>query len=40
MMFAGKRPTNLGVNNGRLADCPKTPNCVNSQSMTPQSQIA
>ena len=27
-MFAGKRPTNLGVQNGRLAPCPGTPNCV------------
>lgn len=27
-MFAGKRPTNLGVQSGRLAPCPGTPNCV------------
>lgn len=32
MIFAGKRPTTLGVHNGRLAPCPKTPNCVSSQS--------
>jgi uncharacterized protein (DUF1499 family) len=38
-MFAGKRPTHLGVNNGKLAPCPGTPNCVNSQSSEPQSQI-
>jgi uncharacterized protein (DUF1499 family) len=31
-MFAGKRPTNLGVNNGKLASCPSSPNCVSSQS--------
>jgi len=31
-MFAGKRPTNLGVNNGKLAPCPSSPNCVSSQS--------
>lgn len=23
---------NLGINNGRLMECPKTPNCVNSQA--------
>jgi uncharacterized protein (DUF1499 family) len=38
-MFAGKRPTNLGVQNGSLAPCPNTPNCVNSQSTNPISQI-
>lgn len=27
-MFAGKRPTNLGVQDGRLRACPGTPNCV------------
>lgn len=27
-MFAGKRPTNLGVKDGRLLPCPGTPNCV------------
>lgn len=31
-MFAGKRPTNLGVQQGKLTPCPNTPNCVNSQS--------
>ncbi|MBE9031270.1 DUF1499 domain-containing protein [filamentous cyanobacterium LEGE 11480] len=30
--FAGERPTNLGVNEGRLAACPATPNCVSSQA--------
>jgi len=30
--FSGKRPTNLGVNQGKLLECPNTPNCVNSQS--------
>jgi len=29
---AGKRPVNLGVQGGRLADCPTTPNCVSSQA--------
>ncbi|HAX86554.1 MAG TPA: DUF1499 domain-containing protein [Cyanobacteria bacterium UBA11370] len=32
MMFAGKRPTNIGIESGKLAPCPGTPNCVNSQS--------
>ena len=31
-MFAGKRPTNIGVQSGQLTPCPSTPNCVNSQS--------
>ncbi|NES86222.1 MAG: DUF1499 domain-containing protein [Moorea sp. SIO2B7] len=37
--FAGKRPTNLGVKDGKLAPCPGTPNCVNSQSQDSQSRI-
>ncbi|MBW4554735.1 MAG: DUF1499 domain-containing protein [Trichormus sp. ATA11-4-KO1] len=32
MVFAGKRPHNLGVRNGKLAPCPNSPNCVSSQS--------
>lgn len=39
-MFAGKRPNNLGVKEGKLAPCPGTPNCVNSQSSDSQSQIS
>lgn len=31
-LLAGKRPSNLGVQDGRLAPCPNTPNCVSSQS--------
>lgn len=31
-MFAGKRPGNLGVKQGRLAACPAKPNCVSSQA--------
>jgi uncharacterized protein (DUF1499 family) len=34
MIFSGTRPDNLGVNNGKLAACPKSPNCVSSQSPT------
>lgn len=30
--FSGKRPTELGVQAGELADCPSSPNCVSSQS--------
>ena len=37
--FSGERPSNLGVKDGKLAACPGTPNCVNSQSDDPQSKI-
>lgn len=30
--FSGDRPTSLGIQAGKLAPCPDTPNCVNSQS--------
>ena len=29
---AGTPPGNLGINNGRLADCPGCPNCTSSQA--------
>ena len=32
-VFAGASPTNIGVNDGKLAVCPSTPNCVNSQAI-------
>ncbi|NET56556.1 MAG: DUF1499 domain-containing protein [Symploca sp. SIO2E6] len=38
-MFTGKRPKNIGVQSGKLAPCPKTPNCVNSQSQDPKCRI-
>ncbi len=38
-MFAGKPPTNLGVQSGQLAPCPSTPNCVSSQSQNAQNKI-
>ncbi|EDX76283.1 conserved hypothetical protein [Coleofasciculus chthonoplastes PCC 7420] len=38
-MFAGKRPTNLGVESGKLTTCPETPNCVNSQAQDAQHKI-
>jgi uncharacterized protein (DUF1499 family) len=34
-----KRPDKLGVQNGRLADCPKSPNCVSTQATDAQHQI-
>jgi len=39
MMFAGKRPTNIGVQAGQLVPCPSTPNCVNSQSKDAEHSI-
>ena len=35
IMFAcsGNRPANLGVHQGKLSQCPKSPNCVSSQSI-------
>jgi uncharacterized protein (DUF1499 family) len=32
-------PDNLGVVNGRLADCPDSPNCVSSQSDAPEHRV-
>ena len=31
-LFSGRRPSNLGAKNGRLAPCPGSPNCVSSQA--------
>jgi len=30
--FSGKQPDHVGINNGQLADCPQTPNCISSES--------
>ncbi len=38
-MFAGKRPTNIGVKSGKLAPCPNSPNCVRSQSQDVEHKI-
>jgi uncharacterized protein (DUF1499 family) len=38
--FSGTRPNNLGVSNGKLAACPGSPNCVNSQGDDAKSKIA
>ncbi|MCY7273575.1 MAG: DUF1499 domain-containing protein [Phormidesmis sp. CAN_BIN44] len=37
--FSGTRPTNLGVQNGALAACPDSPNCVNSFSTDAEHKI-
>ena len=39
-LFAGDRPTNLGLNHGQLAACPATPNCVASQNVDAEHEIA
>jgi len=31
-LLSGRRPSNLGAKNGRLAPCPAAPNCVSSQA--------
>ncbi|MDF0555473.1 DUF1499 domain-containing protein [Kamptonema sp. UHCC 0994] len=38
-MFAGKRPTNLGIQLGQLAPCPNSPNCVSSFSQDNEHKI-
>lgn len=38
-LFAGTRPTNLGVQSNQLAPCPNTPNCVSSQSLDAEHSI-
>jgi uncharacterized protein (DUF1499 family) len=35
-----EHPSNLGVRDGRLAACPKSPNCVSSQSADPEQAVA
>jgi uncharacterized protein (DUF1499 family) len=30
--FSGTRPSNIGLKDGKLAACPSSPNCVNSQA--------
>ncbi|MEO8158130.1 MAG: DUF1499 domain-containing protein [Betaproteobacteria bacterium] len=39
-ILSGKRPTDLGVRNGRLKDAPKSPNAVSSQASGGYHQIA
>jgi uncharacterized protein (DUF1499 family) len=37
---AGERPDHLGVRDGRLAECPGSPNCVSSQAVDEGHRIA
>lgn len=39
-IFAGSRPANLGLQSGKLAPCPSSPNCVSSLSQNAQQKIA
>jgi len=39
-LLPGKRPTDLGVNNGRLKPAPQSPNAVSSQAEDAQHRIA
>lgn len=39
-MFGNMRPQNLGVQDGRLAACPASPNCVSTQAETESQRIA
>ena len=39
-VFSGRRPENLGLKDGRLADCPASPNCVNTQATDAEHAIA
>jgi uncharacterized protein (DUF1499 family) len=39
LSFFSRKPENLGVVNGRLADCPATPNCVCSQCSDPEHRM-
>lgn len=38
-MFAGKRPKNLGVKDGKLAACSAKPNCVSSQASSARQRV-
>lgn len=39
LSFFAKRPDDLGVTDGHFRPCPDSPNCVNSQSKSPQHAI-
>lgn len=39
-LFSGKRPADLGVQEGHLKACPKTPNCVCSQANDEKHHVA
>ncbi|MEG4418897.1 DUF1499 domain-containing protein [Microcoleus sp. LAD1_D5] len=38
-MFAGTRPANIGIQSGKLAACPSSPNCVSSFSQDAEHKI-
>ncbi|MEG4229230.1 DUF1499 domain-containing protein [Microcoleus sp. N9_B2] len=38
-VFAGKRPANIGIQSGKLAACPSSPNCVSSFSQDAEHKI-
>jgi uncharacterized protein (DUF1499 family) len=40
LSIPGKRPRNLGVNGGRLAACPSSPNCVSSDAADEGHRVA
>lgn len=40
LSMTGRRPTNLGVRDGKLAPCPTSPNCVSTQADDEQHRIA
>lgn len=39
-LMSGKRPSDLGVRDGKLKPAPSSPNCVNSQAQDPTHAIA
>lgn len=39
MSVFSKRPSSLGVSDGRLSGCPDSPNCVSTESSDPEHQI-
>lgn len=40
LSLTGKRPSNLGVRDGKLAPCPTSPNCVSTQADDEQHRMA
>lgn len=39
LSMTSKLPANLGVNSGKLAACPDTPNCVSTQATDPEKRM-
>lgn len=40
LSITATRPTNLGVEDGRLADCPNSPNCISTQAGNEQQRMS